>query len=482
MIMRGIKAAGFGAPCAIALTSLVLAGCMVGPDYERPPEPTVENWHADLTYQDLKGETLTDIAWFDIFQDEELRELIKAALEQNKNLLVAIERITEARATNRIARAALYPRLDLDFLIERESESKLTNDNAEQDDEYFFGASAAWELDLWGGNRRASNAAFARYLSAEYGAQAVRLTVIADVSRSYFELQGVESRLDINRDTLAARQQALVIAQKRFKGGLTSKLEVIQSEVELASTRALLPKIEQQKLLAENQLSILLGEPPTHRELSRRLRDQYIPAAVIAGLPSSLLERRPDVMRAEQALVSASERVGFATAQLFPNIRLTGALGYESEDFDDLLDSDGDYWIFNLDVVMPLFNAGARRAQVTAAESRFNQARLGYEQVVLEAFREVSDSLNQFYKAAETLEAELELQRASGEYLELALKRYRNGVLAYIDVLDARRSLFEAQVSVSIGRQAQLFAMVDLYKALGGGWDPAAIRAVAEAR
>ena len=181
MIIRGIKAAGFGAPCAIALTSLVLAGCMVGPDYERPPEPTVENWHADLTYQDLKGETLTDIAWFDIFQDEELRELIKAALEQNKNLLVAIERITEARATNRIARAALYPRLDLDFLIERESESKLTNDNAEQDDEYFFGASAAWELDLWGGNRRASNAAFARYLSAEYGAQAVRLTVIADV-------------------------------------------------------------------------------------------------------------------------------------------------------------------------------------------------------------------------------------------------------------------------------------------------------------
>lgn len=467
---------------ATLLPGLLLCGCMVGPDYERPQDPELENWHVDLSYEDLEGETLTDIAWFDIFQDEELRELILAALEKNKNLLVAIERIEEARANSRIARASLYPTLDAGFLIERESESQLAEVNARQDDAYFAGGLAAWELDLWGGNRRASNAAFARYLSAEYGAQAVRLSVIADVSSAYFSLQGSESRLSVNRNTLGARQQALVIAEKRFKGGLTSKLEVIQSEVDLATTRALLPKLEQQKLVAENQLALLLGEPPGHRELKRRLRDQYVPAGVVAGLPSSLMERRPDVMRAEQNLVSASERVGFATAQLFPSIRLTGALGYETEDFDDLLDSDGDYWIFNLDVVMPLFNAGARKAQVSAAESRFNQARLAYEQVVLEAFREVSDSLNGFYKAGETLEAELQLQSASNEYLVLAQKRYRNGVLAYIDVLDARRSLFEAQLSVSAARQRQMLALVSLYKALGGGWDPAAIQAVAEAR
>jgi multidrug efflux system outer membrane protein len=461
------------------LAMTVLSGCMVGPDYQQPEQVALDDWHADLSYQNLEGETLTDIAWFDIFQDEDLRELVKIALEKNKNLLVAIERIEEARASNRIVRSALYPTLNAELLGERENESARTNTNPERVDEVFFGLSAGWELDLWGGNRRASNAAFARYLSAEYGAQAVRLSVIADVSRSYFELQGVESRLDINRDTLGAREQALVIAEKRYKGGLTSKLEVIQSQVELSQTRALLPKIEQQKLIAENRLALLLGEPPGHRELSQRLRDQYIPTAVIAGLPSTLMERRPDVMRAEQALRSASESVGVATAQLFPSIRVTGAGGYESEDFDDMLDSDADFWILNLDVVMPLFNAGARRAQVSAAESRFNQSRIGYELVVLEAFREVSDSLNQFYKAGETLTAELELQSASAEYLSLAQKRYRNGVLAYIDVLDARRSLFEAQISVSNARQSQLFALVGLYKALGGGWDPATIKELA---
>jgi multidrug efflux system outer membrane protein len=464
---------------AVGTLLVLLAGCMVGPDYQQPEPVELANWHADLGYQGLEGEMLTDMAWFDIFQDEELQELILLALENNKNLLVAVERIEEARAANRVTRSALYPTLNLELLGEREDESSRTNTNAEQVDEVFFGLSAAWELDLWGGNRRASSAAFARYLSAEYGAQAVRLSVIADVSQSYFELQGTESRLDVNRDTLGAREQALVIAQKRHKGGLTSKLEVIQSQVELAQTRALLPKIEQQKLLAENQLALLLGEPPGHRELSRRLRDQIIPTKVIAGLPSTLMERRPDVMRAERELFAASESVGVATAQLFPNIRVTGSAGYESEDFDDMMDSDADFWILNLDVVMPLFNAGARRAQVTIAESRFNQARLRYEQVVLDAFREVSDSLNLFYKAGETLQAELELQSASTEYLSLAQKRYRNGVLAYIDVLDARRSLFEAQISVSVARQSQLFALVDLYKALGGGWDPQAIKELA---
>ena len=459
--------------------SVALPGCTVGPDYERPQVETPDSWHADLGYSEVAGQPLNDMAWFDIFRDEDLQEMIRTALDHNKDMLIAIERIEEARAANRITRSRLYPTLDIEFNVEREDESTLTNTNPEQVDEFFFGPSAAWELDLWGRNRRASNAAFARYLSAEYGAQAVRLSLIADVSRAYFELQGVEARLGINLDTLGAREQALVIAQKRHRGGLTSKLEVIQSEVDVASTRASIPDVEQQKLAVENQLSVLLGEVPQHHALSRRLRDQYVPASVTAGLASTLLRRRPDVLRAEQELVAASEEVGVATAGLFPNIQLTGSLGYETDDFDDLLDSDGDFWIVNLDLVMPLFNAGARRAGVTAAESRFNRARLNYEKVVLESLREVSNSLNQFYKAGEALEARLQLERASAEYLSLALKRYRNGVLAYIDVLDARRSLFAAQLSVSNARQAQLFGLVGLYKAVGGGWDPQAIASLA---
>ena len=397
-------------------------------------------------------------------------------------MLLAMERIEEARAGSIIARSALFPTLDAELNLEREDESKLTNTNPDQVDEFFLGPTVAWELDLWGRNRRASEAAFRRYLAAEYGAQAVRLSIIADVSATYFLLQGVEARLEINKDTLAAREQALVIAQKRHKGGLTSKLEVIQSEVDLAATRANLPKVEQQKLEAENQLSILLGENPSHKVVSQRMRDQYVPTEVTAGLPSALLRRRPDVMRAEQELRSASEGVGVATAGLYPNFQFTTAVGYESDDFDDIVDSDAEFWIINLDVAMPLFNAGARRAELSAAESRFNQARLRYEQVVIESFREVSDSLNKFYKAGETLEAELALERASAEYLRLAEKRYRNGVLAYLDVLDARRSLFDAQLSVSNAREGQLTALVALYKALGGGWDPEALEAIAQSR
>ena len=185
-------------------------------------------------------------------------------------------------------------------------------------------------------------------------------------------------------------------------------------------------------------------------------------------------------MQAEQELVAASEAIGVAKARLFPSIALTGSFGNETAEFSDLLDSDGRYWILEIDVLMPLFNAGERRAQLSAAESRFNQARLRYEQAVLEALRETSDALNLFHKSGETLRAELALQQATSEYLALATKRYRNGVLAYIDVLDAQRQLFDAQIAVSTAREAQLFALVDLYKALGGGWDPQTVAALKE--
>jgi multidrug efflux system outer membrane protein len=465
---------------AIIFLCSCLAACMVGPDYERPQMPETDHWHSDTKYGGEEGQALNDVLWSDIFKDEELRDLILVALEENKDLLIAIERLEEARAISGISKAALYPQLGFALTAEREKESALTNTNPITADETFFGPVASWEIDLWGGNRRASRADFSRYLAAEYGAQAVRLSLIADVSTAYFDLQATEAFLEISHSTLDARQQALTIAEKRHRGGLTSKLEVIQSEVDVASTRADIPKVEQAKLEVENRLAVLLGKTPRHYELERRLRDQYVPASVTAGLPSSLMERRPDIMQAEYNLIAASEEVGVATARRFPNIRLTGGLGYQTDDFGDLLDSGGDFWIANLDIVLPLFDAGARKAGVSAAESRFNQSRLAYERSVLNAFREVSDSLNQFYKAGETLDAVLDLERASTEYLSLASKRYRNGVLAYIDVLDASRSLFGAQLSASQARQSQLLALVDLYKALGGGWDPEAIAALAE--
>lgn len=459
---------------------LALSACMVGPDYERPEAPITPDWHVDLDYKSTDPNSLAEQAWIDIFRDEQLRDIIEKALADNKRMLIAIERIEEARALHRINRAALFPTVNLELNSEREEESKLTNSDAETVDEIFFGPTVNWELDLWGKNRRATQSAYANYLATEYGAQAVRLSLIAEVCRAYFELGGVNSRLNTNYSTLASREHSLLIAQKRFNGGLTSKLEVKQAEVELASSRASIPKAEQSQLVVENQLAVLTGEPPGHVTLSSTLEDQYIPEKVTAGIPSSLLQRRPDIMQSEQKLIAASERVGVATARLFPNITLTGGLGYETDEFNQLLESEGEFWIVRLDIAMPLFNAGARKAQLKASESRFNQARLAYEQVVIEALREVSDALNKFYKSGEALEAELALQEATTGYLDLATKRHRNGVLAYLDVLDAQRQLFDAQIAVSVARQGQLVALVDLYKALGGGWDPIVISSAQE--
>lgn len=459
---------------------MMLSACMVGPDYQTPEMSVPDNWHVDLDYTSNSEASLADMAWIDIFQDEQLRTVVEKALADNRRMQIAIERIEESRALYRVNRAPLFPTVDLELNSEREEESGLTNTNAETADEFFFGPTVSWEIDLWGKNRRSSRAAYARYLSSEYGAQAVRLSLLAEVCQAYFELEGVNSRLATNYETLASRESSLVIAEKRFKGGLSSKLEVKQAEVELAVTRSTIPQAEQSQLVIENQLAILAGEAPRHFTLRSTLEDQYIPAHVTAGLPSALMQRRPDIMEAEQNLIAASEAVGVATAKLFPNITLTGGLGYETDEFEDLLDDDGEFWIVQLDVAMPLFNAGARRAQLSAAESRFNQARLAYEQAVLDALREVSNSLNQFYKSGEALTAQLALEKASSEYLNLATKRYRNGVLAYLDVLDAQRQLFSAQIAVSIARERQLVALVQLYKALGGGWNPDAMMAESE--
>lgn len=461
------------------MTLILLSGCMLGPNYERPEVETLDNWHIDTDYDEAGTASVRDLEWSEIFSDEQLRNAIQAALENNKNLLIAIERIEQARANARIARSGIFPSFDLELHGEREDESALTNDPPEVADEFRFSPAIAWELDIWGARRRTNNAAFAEYLAAEYGAQAVRLSLISDVALAYFELQGIESRLDINKRTLIARERALEIAEKRHKGGLTSRLEVIQSDVEVATTRSQIPQVEQRKLVVENQLSLLMGMPPTHLEMARDLEDHNIPESVTAGLASDLLERRPDIMQSEQALKAASERIGVAKAALFPSVQLTGSLGFETEEFDDLLDSDGDTWILELDIVQPLFYSGARRAGLSSAESAFNQARLSYQQTVLEALQETSNALNQFHKATETLTALTGLENSSAEYLRLAEKRYRNGVLAYIDVLDARRQLFDAQISVNEARQDQLFALVSLYKAVGGGWDPEEIAEIA---
>ena len=455
-----------------------LSACMLGPDYEKPATAMPENWYQGAGKQfpqfaDHEAVLLSDLNWWDLFQDKTLQQLIEQALENNHDLNVAVLNIEKARANYRIARSGLFPTAVLRQETEREGLSLIEDGSDDITVDQHLAVDLAWELDLWGANRRAGNAAFADYLATEYGWRGVRLSLISEVAATYFSLLAADAKLKINQDTLQARERAYVIAEKRFKGGLTSKLEVQQAKVELETTRAAVPDAEQARLTFENSLSILLGVNPREIILEAGLEQQQIPETIKPGLPSELLQRRPDIMRAEKQLHIASEKVGIAKAAFFPSLKLTSSVGYETVEFGDLLDSDGQKWLFESNLLTPIFNAGSLRAQYSVAQIELQQAKLAYEKTVLQSMREVSEALHQFYKTKDVLQAHMTLEVASREYYILAVKRYRMGIHAYLDVLDAQRKLLDAQLKVSGSREKQLQSLVALYKSLGGGWDEA---------
>jgi len=453
----------------------LLSSCMVGPDYEKPKIPLPNSWYQgndkSIEFPDDQTELFAELQWWDIFQDETLNKLINAALKNNRDLKKALLNIEKARATHQIEGSILYPSVDLRQEIEREGLSTLEDGTDDIAVDQHLAFDLAWEVDLWGANRRKSDAAFADYLGSGYGWRSVRLTLISDVASTYFELLGAKEQLLINITTLAARKRSFEIAEKRFKGGLTSKLEVQQAKVELASAKVSVPGSEWNLLSIENRLSILLDVNPREYNLTAQLEQQHIPEIIKPGLPSNLLQRRPDIMRTEQALRIATEQVGIAKAAFFPSLKLTSSVGFETVEFEDLLDSDGKKWIIESNLLFPIFHAGRLNAQFSVAEIELKKAKLAYEQSVLQSMREVSDALKHFYKSKEILQAHLELVEASNEYYVLAMKRYRIGILAYLDVLDAQRKLLDAQLKVSSSRESQLQSMVSLYKALGGGWE-----------
>lgn len=458
----------------VACVSLLNA-CMLGPDYEQPIVDVPDAWYQGegktFPAHDDEAALLAELNWWELFHDETLKELIQLALENNRDLKTAVLNIDKARAAYRIERSGLFPSANLLLESEREGLSLLEDGTDDIVENHYLAVDLSWELDLWGAVRRKNEAALADYLATGYGWRSVRLSLISDVATAYFSLLGADEKLKINLDTLKARESAYIIADKRFKGGLTSKLEVQQAKVELASARAAVPDAEQSRLAFENTLSILLDVNPREYLVKTNLGQQHIPKKIKPGLPSNLLQRRPDIMQAEQSLRIASEKVGVAKAAFFPSLTLTTSLGYETAEFEDLLDSDGEKWIVAGNLLTPIFNAGRLDAQYTVAQIELKQAKLAYEQSVLQSMREVSDALKQFYKNKDVLQAHLELEVASREYYILAMKRYRLGILAYLDVLDAQRKLLDAQLKVSDSREKQLQSVVALYKSLGGGWD-----------
>jgi outer membrane protein, multidrug efflux system len=338
---------------------------------------------------------------------------------------------------------------------------------------YRASGTLSWELDFFGRIRRLTEAELALVYASEQARRAVVLTLVADVARAYVELRDLDRRLEISRRTLESREQYVGLAQERFQGGLTSELDWRQAEAEMHRTAALVHDFERQVVQKENELSALLGRNPGAIPRGRALEEFTLPPAVPAGLPSALLERRPDVRQAEEELASASARIGAAKALLYPGISLTGAFGWESTELSDLLDSPAQSWSIGANLLQPLFNAGQNRRAVDVAESQQRQALFAYERSVLLAFREVEDTLAALRQSKLRRGSEGERVTAERKVLELAELRYGGGVAAYLEVLDAQRSLFGAELDEAGARRDELVALIQLYKALGGGWPEA---------
>ena len=419
-------------------------------------------------------ESLANTPWWELFGDPELTGLIQTALAENKDLLIAVERIEEARAFYGFQRADLFPKVDAAASASRSraSESGLP---ALPGTENLFSVAGTvfWELDFFGRIRRATEAELAILYATEQARRAVVLALVADVARTYVELRDLDQRLAISRRTLQSRVEYVSLAKDRFDGGLTSELDWRQSQAEMHRTESLVQDFERQVAQKENELSALLGRNPGEIARGQGLGEMQVPSGVPAGLPSELLERRPDVRAAEEVLASSTARIGEAKALLYPSISLTGAFGFESTELDDLLDAQAKSWSIGANLLQPIFNSGQNRRRVEVAESQQRQALYAYERTVLLAFGEVEDSLVDLRQSGLRRGSEGERVAAERKVLELAELRYRGGVAAYLEVLDAQRSLFEAELDETSATRDQLVALIQLYKALGGGWPQA---------
>ena len=452
----------------LAAVGLFSGGCTLGPDYVRPDVPMPEGWRQ---VSESEAQSLADTPWWEVFGDPALQELIRVALEENKDLAIAVERIEEARARYGFTRADLYPKVDATASAERLRTSGNGLSGSSIDEQlYGLGASAFWELDVFGRIRRASEAELANLYATEETRRAVVLALVAGVAQAYVELRDFDARLEISLRTLESRLEYVELARVRFEGGLTSELDLRQAEAELHRTAGLVHQYEALVAQQENLLAVLMGRNPGPIVRGLAVDDLGLPPAVPAGLPAALLDRRPDLRAAEQQLVAANARIGEAKALLYPSIALTGSFGWASTELDELITAPARTWSFGANLLQPIFNSGQNRRRVEVSESQQRQALYSYEQSILIALREVEDALVGYRKSGDRRSSEELRVEAERKVLQLAEIRYRGGVADYLEVLDAQRSLFDAELEASQTVRDQLVWLVQLYKSLGGGW------------
>ncbi len=454
----------------VVLFLVLLTACAMGPDYARPKVPTPESFRMAEAGRDAT--TIANLPWWELLHDEELQKLVRIALNENKDLQQAVASVEEFQARLGIAQTDFIPQIS----ITANAPPKFVRlhpvniPGFPTPSSYYGQGNLSWELDIWGRLRRANEAARADLLAREENRRAVVLELGSSVAQAYFDLRQLDMQLDIAKRTLQSWEESVGIAQARLRQGVIPKLDADQFEAERANAEARAAELERQVVQKENELSVLLGRNPGQIPRGRLLTEQVIPTEVPAGLPSNLLHRRPDILQSEQELAAATARIGVAKAERFPQITLTGLLGVASPQLSNL--GKGTFGDAGLGLAGPLLNAQTLGFQQKAAEAQARQALAQYEKMILVAFKEVEDALVAVHTVRQQIEAQEAQVTALRSALHLADLRYRGGLANYLDVLTARRSLFEAELSLAATRRLHLVSIVQLYKALGGGWPP----------
>lgn len=454
----------------VIFIALTLAGCMVGPDYQRPTVETPLSWRVEEKY----AQDLANTAWWRQLDDPVLNELIATAISENKDILIATARVDQFAARYGVVRADLYPQLGASAQFGQQQVTEKSGNSLPSGYNTVTGnqqavLNASWELDIWGRIRRSSEAAKASLLSSEEGRRGVILTLVSSVAVSYVNLRNLDKQLEISRQTAELRRNSYELFVLRYEGGIINEMALAQSRSEYEQAMATIPQIQKAVALQENAINVLLGSNPGSVSRGKSIDDLKLPI-VPEGLPSDLLERRPDIKQAEQNLIAANAQIGVAKAAYFPAISLTGLFGFASSDFSDLFTGSAKVWQYSAPITVPIFTAGRISSQVKVTEAIQQQYLYQYQQTIQTAFREVNDALADQNLTRKQLEAQKQRVSALRIYADLARIRFDNGYSSYIEVLDAERSLFDVELAY-VQTQGSLFqALINLYKAMGGGW------------
>jgi outer membrane protein, multidrug efflux system len=450
-----------------AATSALLSACgPVGPNYVRPPLPTPQQYR--FAESVAQGESLADAPWWQIFQDPTLQELIREAIAHNLDLRSAVARVEQARAQVGIVKSQFYPHVDgaATYGIQQ---------NGSFDDEDFqhggiYGFQLSWELDLFGRIRREKEAAYARLLASEQGRRGVLVTLVGDVASNYFQLRELDLELQISHQTLSSNDQLVAFFRNRLEGGVSNRLEVDRAVALRAQTGAAIPDIERQVAVVENALSLLVGRTPGPIARAPIGSESPLPPAIPPGLPASLLQRRPDVVGAEQLLVAANADVGAAKALFFPTVDLTGFLGLVSGDLATIIANGGGLGRLSGSLLQPVFEGGRLSNNLRAKRAMYDEALAQYQKAALNGYREVANALIAIQKSAAARDQRQVGVTALQDATELARDRYDSGLASYFEILEADQQLFERQILLAQTQGTEFQARADLYRALGGGW------------